>query len=305
MGFLGILEDNKLPHVPATVTLDQPTDQGDTPVTALKHGNGRFANIALARQPSDDLHDPLNWSQVKQVNAIMIISARIVLLLVAASTGAFSAAFSRKSATKTYNGLLAARIIQGGSTPAQEGIILSTIGDLFLVHEQGLYMAIVQSTLGAISMFANAITGPITTNLGWKWLFHLCIVFTGLQTLLFNREHRLNIDETVGGELVVQGQAAEDNVTHVEESKSKVTTTQEYRTTPAKKAHIQTLAVFTGTYAPENLLQLIIAPLQFVQIFADSGSLSSPAPSRRPTWLNLLPWLRFSHLRHIYLLPLG
>jgi MFS family permease len=324
MGFLGILEDNKLPHVPATVTLDQPTEHGDIPVTALKHGTGRFHHIVLVPQPSDDPNDPLNWPQFKKVSAIMIIAlgsclyasvvsgllnaglfviaaelnrpiGKIALiggyqLLVAASTGAFTSAFSRKygkrpvylvsslfgllgsiigSATDSYSGLLAARIIQGGSTAAYEGIIFSTIGDLFFVHERGLYMAILQFALGAISMFANVITGPITTNLGWKWLFHLCIVFTGLQTLLvfffypetqFKREQILNIDETVEGELVVKGQAVHDHVRHAEESKAEATTAQVYLSTPAKKSYLQSLAVYTGIYTPENLLQLIIAP---------------------------------------------
>lgn len=237
MGFLGILEDNKLPHVPATVVLDQVSDQPDTNISELKHDKGRNSHIVLVPQPSGDPNDPLNWPQAETISATLIITfgaylfastisgllnaglfviaaelsrpiGKIALiagyqLLVAGSTGASTAALSRKfgkrpvflvssffgslgsvigSTTNSYNGLLAARIIQGGSTAAYEGIIFSMIGDIFFVHERGIYMSIVQFALGAISMFANVITGPITTNLGWKYLFHFCTLFTGPPT---------------------------------------------------------------------------------------------------------------------------
>jgi hypothetical protein len=53
MGFLGILEDKKLDHVPATVTL---TDQGSTAelvssTAPLKKGKGKNADIILIPQP--------------------------------------------------------------------------------------------------------------------------------------------------------------------------------------------------------------------------------------------------------------
>jgi hypothetical protein len=51
MGFLGILEDTKLTHVPATVILSE--DQGLTndATIGLKRGTGRDADIILIPQP--------------------------------------------------------------------------------------------------------------------------------------------------------------------------------------------------------------------------------------------------------------
>ena len=53
MVFLGILEDKKLDHVPATVKL---TDQASSieavsPSAPLKHGKGKDADIILIPQP--------------------------------------------------------------------------------------------------------------------------------------------------------------------------------------------------------------------------------------------------------------
>jgi len=51
MGFLGILEDKHLQHVPATVILSE--EQSATPeaTAGLKHGTGKDADIVLIPQP--------------------------------------------------------------------------------------------------------------------------------------------------------------------------------------------------------------------------------------------------------------
>lgn len=54
------LSDNKLPHVPGTVILDEAAAESDL-TSGLKHGKGSDANIVLAPQPSEDPNDPLNW----------------------------------------------------------------------------------------------------------------------------------------------------------------------------------------------------------------------------------------------------
>jgi hypothetical protein len=52
MGFLGVLEDKHLQHVPATVILKEqsslPSAEG---AAALKHGTGKNADIVLIPQP--------------------------------------------------------------------------------------------------------------------------------------------------------------------------------------------------------------------------------------------------------------
>lgn len=51
MGFLGILEDKHLHHVPATVVLAEEENNLAEPTAGLKHGTGKDADIILIPQP--------------------------------------------------------------------------------------------------------------------------------------------------------------------------------------------------------------------------------------------------------------
>lgn len=55
MGFLGILEDNNLAHVPATVILNEESNNAlnHEVVAGLKHGKGKSSHIVLVPQPSE------------------------------------------------------------------------------------------------------------------------------------------------------------------------------------------------------------------------------------------------------------
>lgn len=178
------------------------------------------------------------------------------------------------SATHTYEGLLAARIIQGGSTAAYESLIVSFIGDIYFVHERGVYMAGVQFILAAVSNFASVICGPITTHLGWRYLFYICVAVLGFQLILlilfvpetqYRRDARYNTDELVNDNLEdlarVEKRHEQSLVENVELEKTEtVTSMRSQHHSRVKKTFVQEMAVFTGTYCDDNLLQLIIAP---------------------------------------------
>ncbi len=55
---LGVLEDTKLDHVPGTVLLNDHAAHTEDITGALKHGQGRDAEIVLSPQPSEDPNDP-------------------------------------------------------------------------------------------------------------------------------------------------------------------------------------------------------------------------------------------------------
>ena len=328
MGFLGVLEDHKLTHVPATVILNEQSAHSEDVTAGLKHGTGKSSHIVLVPQPSEDPNDPLNWPTFKKLTVMLIIglggciyastlgpllnAGLFVIstefgvqigditvisgyqLLVAGASGPIASACSRKwgkrpvflvsslfgligsivgAATSNYNGLLAARIIQGGSTAAYESLIISMIGDLYFVHQRGVYMAIVQFILGGVSNFSSVICGPITANLGWKYLFYLCIIFIGLQILLlfffvpetqYRRDQRYEIDEIANDRLEDLAQVEKRHAEQLEnaglEKTETVTTNSSEHRPRAKKTFVQELAVFTGTYCDDNLLQLVIAP---------------------------------------------
>ena len=180
------------------------------------------------------------------------------------------------SATHSYNGLVAARVIQGFAISAYESLVISVIGDLYFVHQRGAYTAGMQFMLGGISNFSSVITGLVTADLGWKWLFHLLIVFIGFQIILlfffcpetaYIRDHRYDIDELATDDLKELSEverrheeranrkgAGGEALTQVDTHASTV------RSVRAPKTFWQETAIFTGTYSDENLLQLIIAP---------------------------------------------
>ena len=51
MGFLGVLEDKHLTHVPATVVLSEQEHQRTAATEGLKRGSGKDADIILIPQP--------------------------------------------------------------------------------------------------------------------------------------------------------------------------------------------------------------------------------------------------------------
>jgi len=70
---LGVLEDNKIPHVPGTVLLNDKAAHAEELVVDLKHGTGKNSHIVLNPQPSEDPNDPLNWPAWKKEVIIAIL----------------------------------------------------------------------------------------------------------------------------------------------------------------------------------------------------------------------------------------
>lgn len=230
------------------------------------------------------------------VGTITLISG--YQLLVAGGSGPFVSAVSRKigkrpcfifsslfaligsiigSATNSYNGLLTARIIQGFSISAYESLIISVIGDLYFVHQRGTYTSGIQFLLGGVSNFASVLTGIVTNNLGWKYLFHLLIAFIGLQIVLllsfcpetsYIRDHRYETDEIANEDLKDLSEVEHRHLERGERSKEAngaplepiETLASTVRSIPRKKTFWQETAIFTGNYSDENLLQLVVAP---------------------------------------------
>ena len=182
------------------------------------------------------------------------------------------------SCTNSYDGLLAARIVQGFGIAAYESLIVSVIGDLFFVHERGFYTSIIMFLLAGVSNFSSVITGYITANLGWKYLFHILNAFIGLQIILlfffcpetaYLRDRRYETDELANDDLRGLSEVEKRHEARMErkelgegaELAQMETVANTVRSVPKKKTFMQEAAVFTGSYSDENLLQLVIGPL--------------------------------------------
>ena len=147
------------------------------------------------------------------------------------------------------------------------------IGDLFFVHQRGGFMTMIQFIVAAASNFSAIIVGPIATNLGWRYLFHLLIPFAALEVVLlfffvpetaYNRDRRYEIDELSQDNLQDLAAAEKRHNIMAENGDEEIvkveTTTSSAPELRPKRTFVQELAIFTGTYTSDNLLQLTLAP---------------------------------------------
>jgi MFS family permease len=206
-------------------------------------------------------------------------------LLVAGAFGPLVCAFSRKygkrplfmlcsilgvagtiigSASNGLDTLLTARVVQGFAISAYESLVITAIGDLFFVHERGLYSSIINFLLAGISNFSSVITGTIVANLGWKYLFHILLAFVTLQLILlflfcpettYSRDKRYETDEITNVDLEKLAEVEHRNDAGLEKTASSGVRANPV---PALKTFRQELAIFTGVYTDENLLQLVL-----------------------------------------------
>ncbi|CAD0114535.1 unnamed protein product [Aureobasidium uvarum] len=168
------------------------------------------------------------------------------------------------SVATSLDSLLAARIVQGFAISAYESLVITAIGDLFFVHERGIYASAINFLLAGISNFSSVITGTIVENLGWKYLFHILNAFVALQLILlfffcpettFNRDKQYDTDENANVDLEKLAEAE-----HRDDVELEKTASSGARATPlpSRKTFRQELAIFTGTYTDETLFQLVI-----------------------------------------------
>ena len=219
-------------------------------------------------------------------------------LLVVGATGPFVCALSRKygkrpvflfsgmmgiigtiigGCANDYHLLLVGRIIQGFATSAFESIVVTVIGDMYFVHERGIRISLLNFVLGAISNLVSVITGPITTNLGWKYCFWILLPFCCVQFILmilfcpessYNRDALYDLDTNVDENFEQLAALEKKYVKHEGENDEVVdegaarthTGVSTTRSVPARKSFVKRLAPAGGVYSEDNLFRLVLAP---------------------------------------------
>lgn len=173
-------------------------------------------------------------------------------------------------ATK-YSTLLAGRILQGFGNVAYESIVVSVIGDLYCLHERGLRLAVFNFCFGGVNLFTSVIAGPITTNLGWRWLFYIDIIFVTLQAFLiifcatetvFVRDAKYEID--VAGEEVFDDIEKLGSAQYVENKDEATKVEKQQPIIPPKKTYWQMIKPYHGRISTENPLRLLVRPFAVV-----------------------------------------
>jgi MFS family permease len=213
-------------------------------------------------------------------------------LLVVGATGPFVCAISRKygkrpvflfsgmmgiigtiigGCANDYHLLLVGRIVQGFATSAFESIVVTVIGDMYFVHERGIRISLLNFVLGAVSSLVSVITGPITTNLGWKYCFWILLPLCCVQWILmilfcpessYNRDALydldINVNENFEQLVALEHKYVEhEKIGKIEESPR----TDASTLSPTKrKSFVRRLIPASGVYSQDNLLRLILAP---------------------------------------------
>ncbi|KGO43025.1 Major facilitator superfamily domain, general substrate transporter [Penicillium expansum] len=168
-----------------------------------------------------------------------------------------------------YSTLLAGRLIQGFGTTAFESLSLAAIGDIYFVHERGIRTGVMTIALTCLASAVNIISGPITQNLGWRYMLIIHLPFVAASWILtfffipetqFRRssanlariqvpEHRTDSKEKIeeGSEVFEEENVGEQRTVYPS-------------TNVSKKTYLQNLAIFSGTYTDISLPKLIVAP---------------------------------------------
>lgn len=177
-----------------------------------------------------------------------------------------------------YNYLLAARIIQGFSTSAYESLIVSSIGDLYCVHERGKRVAFINFILNACSGLASIICGQVFAKLGWLWLFHMFQIFLVVQFIAmfffctettYIRGHAAAVElgrfDMSGSSHSIPDDkkrlsraAAQISGWYPEEDSASVL--EAPTAVPKKKTFVQSLAIFSGVYSHDNIFKFLFGP---------------------------------------------
>jgi EmrB/QacA subfamily drug resistance transporter len=73
--------------------------------------------------------------------------------------------------------LIAMRTLQGLGAGAVAPIVLTMLGDLFTMHERARVQGLFSAVWGLSSIAGPIIGGYLTDNVGWRWVFLVCVPF--------------------------------------------------------------------------------------------------------------------------------
>lgn len=168
-----------------------------------------------------------------------------------------------------YKYLLAARIIQGFSTSAFESLIVSTVGDMYFVHQRGLRISVINFILNSASSLSSIICGQVFQSLGWLWLFHMFQIFCCVQFVLmflfcpettYVRDSHYDTDQSEQRDEKGLTELATIEHSHKEHVGEPGQGAAPAYNVPKKKTFVQELAVYTGVYSRDSIFKFLFGP---------------------------------------------
>lgn len=107
------------------------------------------------------------------------------------------------SLATSYGSFLGARVVQGLGMAMFESVTYSIVGDMYFVHQRGTRMSAYILAQSGMSQLPSVVGGYTAQQLGWRWVFYLITIFTGIGWALsllcgwetqYNRRDDLNLD---------------------------------------------------------------------------------------------------------------
>lgn len=147
--------------------------------------------------------------------------------------------------SKTYGNTLTARIIMGFAAGSGECLAPLTISDIFFLHERGTIMAIYTASLNFGVSIGIIISGLITINHSYRYIYYVGTALIGTLTLLvFFTMPETSYNRSPITSPISASSSASPTLPHKK-----------------KRSWTQNLKVYNGVYTTESFLKLLIRPI--------------------------------------------
>jgi MFS family permease len=173
-------------------------------------------------------------------------------------TGICVAGFDQNNLHRSYDVLLAGRLVQGIGTAAYESLSVAAIGDMFFLHERGLRTALLVLTLACCSSFVAIIAGSMFEEYGARTLFVVLLpvqIFGLLGAVFFLPESQFRRERRVTAASSSAEDVQEKDRGHTVAHENTISGGQDHM--PTKRSFVQDLSLTSGTYTQTSMLKLL------------------------------------------------
>ncbi|CAG9952770.1 unnamed protein product [Clonostachys rosea f. rosea IK726] len=172
----------------------------------------------------------------------------------------YTAVSAWAGAEASFDRALAARILMGFASGAAECLAPLTIADIFFLHERGTVMAFYTAALSAGVGTGIVVSGLITINLHWRYIYWISTALIGTCTILiiftFPETTYDRSEETEPAYCEREVGHKDANNTECVEWASGAT-----HSTTTKNGYWQSLRIFSGRHTKESYFKLAMRPV--------------------------------------------
>ncbi|KAF8453827.1 major facilitator superfamily domain-containing protein [Terfezia claveryi] len=156
-------------------------------------------------------------------------------------------------------GFVGARVLQGVGLGAFETLVITSIGDMYFVHERGKRIAFYNLLFFGVTYFTPVLSGYITAKHGWRMQFRIMaglFIPALVMLFLFCPEHAFVRDRKFETDLVSESSSTAS--VNVSEEKQEIAVAA--ASMEPKKTFWQELKVYNGRFSTDGFWKLLVAP---------------------------------------------